>query len=501
MPYFKSLNLLYIHIPKTGGMSIEEYFYNKCNMVRSEKNIYGYYYNKENRLRVEDERTLQHFTYKEIISKKDFFDIEIGEKNKNMKILVSVRNPFERIVSEICWNKKLGVNENITKDEFYEILYKYLYIDDKDIMDNHKTPQYKFILNENNTMIKENIMIVKTESLKKDMHLLGYHDFDIHINENHLLSRKKINYRELLNEKSVDLILKYYETDFIYFGYSTNLFNEEKSESPNLFTIDNIKKEDKEYKKQQLHNINHVNHNATIVTAFININSKYRSIEDYISFGKKLLKISTPKIVFMDVKSYESYFKEHIHEFPSTHFIMFELTDIYLYKYKHLITDFNLETNNPEKDTMEYIFVQCNKTEWVRTAIELNIFKTNQFIWLDFGIFHMIKDEKILESQVIKMSKSSYSNLRIATCKFRHYVCPYNVYKRLTWNFAGSVFGGDIKSLNTFADIVKTKILETIQTKNTIMWELCFWYLVKDVEPELYNCYICGHDPHILELY
>lgn len=221
MPYFKSLNLLYLHVPKTGGMSIEEYFYKKCNLEKNEKNIYGYYYNKEKKMRVENERTLQHFTYNEIINKKIFFDIEIGDLNKDMKILVRVRNPFERIVSEICWKKKLKVDENITNEEFYNVLYKYLHIDVNDIMDNHKIPQYKFILNPDNLTIKENLLIVKTETLEKDMRELGYDDFNIHINKNHLCERKIINYRELLNEKSIDLIINYYAEDFIQFGYST----------------------------------------------------------------------------------------------------------------------------------------------------------------------------------------------------------------------------------------------------------------------------------------
>jgi hypothetical protein len=127
MPYFKSINLLYIHIPKTGGMSIEDYFYKKYSIERNEKSLYDCYYNKKDKIRVENNRMLQHFTYNEIINNKVLFDSTIGKENKeSLQILVSVRNPFERVVSEICWNKKLGVDENISKDRFYEILYKYL---------------------------------------------------------------------------------------------------------------------------------------------------------------------------------------------------------------------------------------------------------------------------------------------------------------------------------------------------------------------------------------
>jgi hypothetical protein len=175
--------------------------------------------------------------------------------------------------------------------------------------------------------------------------------------------------------------------------------------------------------------------------------------------------------------------------------------DMYYYELRHLITDFNLIANNPEKDTMGYMFVQCHKTEWVRKAIQINPYSSSQFIWIDFGIYHMIRDENVLTNGVTLMSIKNYSKLRIATCKYRDYVCPYDVYKQLTWNFAGSVFGGDAKSLIQFADITKEKILDIIYNRHSITWELSVWYLVKNVIPDLYDCYICGHDYRILEYY
>jgi hypothetical protein len=68
MPFFKPLNTLYLHVPKTGGMSIEEYFYSKSGGIeKNEKSIYGWYFDRPNRLRVFQERSLQHFTFPEIL--------------------------------------------------------------------------------------------------------------------------------------------------------------------------------------------------------------------------------------------------------------------------------------------------------------------------------------------------------------------------------------------------------------------------------------------------
>jgi hypothetical protein len=478
MPYFKQLNLLYIHVPKTGGMSIETYLYEKCNMEANEKNIYGYFYDRNNGIRVENERTLQHLTYTEIIQRKNWFDID---ETPEMKILVSVRNPFDRILSEIFWNKKTGATEQSTPEEIYQILYNYLYVDTS-FIDNHKTPQYQFILNENLLTIKKNIYFVHTENLIEDMKSCGFSDFDVHTNMNTVTKNDYIKY---FNADAIELITTYYAADFIHFGYSTDINNRQYTPRTPAKILP-LKIHDHQYK-------------GTIVTAFMRDINKYRVTSDYIAFGEKLLSISVPKIVFIDRSSYKEFFENK--SFPLTEFILFELTDMYLHELRPYITDFTLETNNPDKDTLEYIFVQCYKTEWLRTATEKNPFNTEQFIWSDFGIYHMIKDEALLDREIKRMCNCSYDRLRIATCKHREYVTPYCVYKRLTWCFAGSIVGGDIKSVIAFADIVKEKIVDTIHTRHCIMWELCIWYLIKDVIPELYDCYICGHDFRILELY
>jgi hypothetical protein len=488
MPYFKSFNLLYLHVPKTGGMSIEEYLYKKSGIDPHEKNIYGYYYDKANRVRVENERTLQHLTYCEIIQKKRWFDIEIGEGvNPDMKLLVSVRNPFDRILSEIFWNKRTGMKEDTTPEECFKIIHKYLYVDTHNFIDNHKTSQVRFIQDEKHLILKKNIAFVRTENLVKDMQAFGYSDFDIHMNKN----ETKVDYRKYLNADSIELIANYYAADFIHFGYSTDPTVYEYGDVRFFLTQPTqlspiLPKENPVFP-------------TTFVTAFIRDVNKNRKMSDYIAFGEKLLLVSVPKVVFIDKSSYIEFFNGKT--FPLTYFILFELEEMYYYGMRDKITDFNLETGNHEKDTMEYIFVQCYKTEWVRKAIDKNVYSSQQFIWVDFGVFHMIRDETVLKNGFNQMATKSYSRLRIATCKFREYVCPYDVYKRLTWNFAGSVFGGDANSLIEFADIVKKKIIETIEEKHTIMWELCVWYLVKDVVPDLYDCYICGHDFRILELY
>jgi hypothetical protein len=96
---------------------------------------------------------------------------------------------------------------------------------------------------------------------------------------------------------------------------------------------------------------------TTIVSGFLtNINS-YRNVEKYIEYGKKLCKININKIIFIEESIYNAYFKDEICEL--THFIFTSKEQLYLYKYKDEIINFDkLSTDNPLKDTSQYMFVQ-----------------------------------------------------------------------------------------------------------------------------------------------
>jgi len=473
MPYFKDIDTLYLHIPKTGGMSIEYYFYRLCNIgERNTSNLYGWYLNMESHIRVPDERTLQHFTYAEIVGEQyaDFFPKEIAKQET--RIVVSVRNPYDRMVSEIFWNKCIPFDRLDPTPEKVENAIRFYLYEDKSVQD-HRRPQYNFILDTNGKPMTH-IHVVRCETLTEDMRTLGFSDFKERVNQNDYYTPEK--YQSILTENARRMIEEYYKEDFLYFGYKPISI-------PLTMSL------------PQYH--------TTIVTAFItNINqSNSRSITDYIEYGKKLLSLPVPIVCFIEEPIYNEYFKMQLNLYRNTTFIFTEKKDIYLYNYRDEITDFSLVTDSPDKNTLEYMFVQCNKTEWVREAIDLNIYKTSQYIWIDFGIYHMIMDDNNMREGILSMVQKQYNQLRIASCKYKEYTVPYNVYRIITWTFAGSVFGGDAESLLRFAYLTKTEILKTIKQRKTLMWEINIWYLIKLQHADFMDFYTTSHDSRILKLY
>lgn len=245
---------------------------------------------------------------------------------------------------------------------------------------------------------------------------------------------------------------------------------------------------------------------VTLVTAFIaNANQRRdRSIDDYISYGKKLMAIPVNKIIFFDDSEIKKLPDECFND--NTLIIPFKKDDNYLYQYKDQITEFHLNTTCPEKDTLDYMMIMCNKTEHIKNAILLNPFQSSQFVWVDFGINHVFKDRTDDEftSAILELREKNFENVRIANIwdsSLYDMNFSLNQYKDVLWFFAGGVFGGNSEALIKFSDLTKQQCIKVIEENHTLMWEVNIWFQVYLENKELFSLYNCNHNPSILENY
>ncbi len=206
MPYFKKndTNLLFIHIPKAGGTSLQLYFSEKYNIPLNNKSLYGDFIEKH-KLHNNINTSLQHMKYLTIFEYKDFFGINFD----NINIITIVRNPYERIISDLFWSIKISIDTS--KDKVFDIIKTYVLSNN---LDNHNIPQYLFITDDNKELIP-NIKILHTETLQSDMFNLGYTDFSIKENSN----KHNVNYYDYLNNDAIQLINDFYDYDFKLFNY------------------------------------------------------------------------------------------------------------------------------------------------------------------------------------------------------------------------------------------------------------------------------------------
>jgi hypothetical protein len=242
----------------------------------------------------------------------------------------------------------------------------------------------------------------------------------------------------------------------------------------------------------------------TIVSAFVsNVNDRYdNALNRYYNFGKFLLKSSVPKIIFVDEIMFELIGEEY--DKMKTLIVKIDKKTSYLYDYAHYLTKFQLNSTDYTKDTIEFMFTMCNKTEWMRQAINLNHFKTNNFIWIDFGIKHIFQssctDEEFVE-KINRLKYKTYDNVRIGGIWNLNFKFNIDIYKDVAWYFAGGVFGGNKNSLLKFAELMKEKCIDIMTSKNTIMWEVNIWYLIYSENRGLFDSYDCNHNTSLIDNY
>lgn len=214
MPYYKECNLLFIHIPKTGGTCID------TQICKSHKRTLYTIFRNDLLPEPYKNISLQHQFYTTIYENRTILDINFDK----IKIFTIVRNPYDRIISDLFWlgcnfgngrfkEFKVMKNKKINPEQVYNLI-KNIYINNNKL-DNHNQPQYKFITDKNCNLIP-NIKIFKTEQLNKSNHNINqFLGFNIHIGRNNVNK----DYSRYLNKKSISLINDFYKKDFELFDY------------------------------------------------------------------------------------------------------------------------------------------------------------------------------------------------------------------------------------------------------------------------------------------
>jgi hypothetical protein len=231
MPYYENKKILFIHIPKTGGTSIENYFFKKFNVVPCFQSLHS-----DGQVLKEIPYSLQHSTFNDIRINNKYFNIDFN----NLTIISSVRNPYDRIISHLFFKNLIKKDENpeIVEQILNDLLIRKNYFK----YDNHITPQYIFIINKNKILKK--CVILKMENLQSNMNRLGFNDFDFFENVSNQYEYNNIHnikYLKYLNEKSIFLINSFYKYDFIIFNYKMININNINNIKIQEIEEDNIK--------------------------------------------------------------------------------------------------------------------------------------------------------------------------------------------------------------------------------------------------------------------
>ena len=278
-----------------------------------------------------------------------------------------------------------------------------------------------------------------------------------------------------------------------------------------------------------------------IVTGFIGgINSrKDRDLTKYMDLGRELLSVEILTTCFLERDVWSGYVlpfitspvsEESVFEYVCrggvmdgiarefryvvcghVRFVFFEKDDLFLWSYREMASTFSVNTGNPGKDTLGYMMVQCQKVEWVSIAISFSGRLSDEYVWVDFGAFHMFRGSVDrfqvalfeLRNRIDKrvLCEGCSKVVRIAGCwePFRHN--GGDIYRDINWTFAGSVFGGGAAAIQDFALRMREKCFRVLRERNSLMWEINVWVLIFLDCPTLFSWYKSDHTPVLFDGY
>jgi hypothetical protein len=203
----------------------------------------------------------------------------------------------------------------------------------------------------------------------------------------------------------------------------------------------------------------------TFVSAFLDLSedrTALRSFETYMNHFKKLAETGISIHLFLNKKC-----TWYTCEYANVHVEYIELEDLRSY-----VTDACLPSiRTVEKDTVHYLILQNAKPDFVYRAIQKNIFKTSHYYWIDFGIFHVIRDVPKAQAYLAETAKKECrKGLVIPGCPAMH----ADYFARICWRFCGGVFAGDAESLVTFYETVFCEYADIVKERG-LTWEVNLW--------------------------
>lgn len=196
MPINKQHKLLFIHIPKNGGTSIENFF----NMMGNDSFYGGNSITESGVL-----YSPQHLT-------PNLLQKYLGKNIYDTYFKFSfVRNPYDRVKSEFFWRQRIG--EINTDTDFKKWIFNFYSKIDND----HKLPQYRYIFNDNGDKVVDFMGRVENMDIDftKLLDIINYPKKETLLKENKNKNKNIVVFDQEIKEKIIEI----YKEDFKLFGY------------------------------------------------------------------------------------------------------------------------------------------------------------------------------------------------------------------------------------------------------------------------------------------
>lgn len=127
---------------------------------------------------------------------------------------------------------------------------------------------------------------------------------------------------------------------------------------------------------------------STIVTAYFKLEKSKASHDIYLDRMKNMLEIDNPMIIFCEKECVECIKIFRKNKIEKTFIIEIDYKEFYSYKYiDSFLQHYNKDHEKKVGHNIFLYLIWNEKSNFLKTAIEKNPFKTEYFLWVDIGCF------------------------------------------------------------------------------------------------------------------
>lgn len=321
---------------------------------------------------------------------------------------------------------------------------------------------------------------VKNPFPKKEQNL-NYMDYYNKINNNYYF---KLNF-------SLIKIKQYATFPIINDTYEVNIFGKYlKSLNYKTIYYDDkifVKENDKLIEDiSETININSKIDDVTYVTGFFLLKTdggkkhKYNYLEKSI----KTLSISKNMYIFISSDIYDHVYniRKNLNLLDKTKIVIIDEKNLYMIQHYNKINE-NIINNWKPYDNPYYIMCVATRNNYVKSAIEDNYFKTNYFIWVDFGLNHIVNIPDNFHLHINQNYKIRIG--WVARVHRNNFVFNHET-------LAGGLYGGHYKALLNFFELHDKWFIRLMNRGLNINNDKVLFYMFEEY-PELFDVYCSAY--------
>jgi hypothetical protein len=222
-----------------------------------------------------------------------------------------------------------------------------------------------------------------------------------------------------------------------------------------------------------------------------NINDERKSIEKRIQYFEEIVKYGI-KISIICCPYYEVMLEPLVQQYNNIKIIkvmnlsdtvIHQVCDVYESKHGPLKLPHH---RNEGKDTREYMILMNSKLEFMKIAIDFNIWNSSYFCWIDFSIYYIVSNQQLCKENLLKISQykmplyqNDKMNIIIPGCTDRRNIIHT---ENIDWRFCGGIVFGYKHDLIDFYDMNCFYFKQFLHQYKTLVWEVNLWSWLEFIE-------------------